>query len=40
MIVYGFPSKIHALQFEWAWQKPLQSRHVKPLEKMNLIKQD
>lgn len=29
MIVYGFPTKSHALQFEWAWQKPLQSRHTK-----------
>ncbi|CAO3677183.1 unnamed protein product [Rhizopus stolonifer] len=29
MIIYGFPTKAHALQFEWAWQKPLQSRHTK-----------
>lgn len=29
MIVHGFPSKLTALQFEWHWQKPEQSRHLK-----------
>jgi len=28
MFVCGFPSKISALQFEWAWQNPKKSRHV------------
>lgn len=27
--VYGFPSKLLALQFEWAWQSPWLSRHLR-----------
>ncbi|KAM0750906.1 hypothetical protein T439DRAFT_348142 [Meredithblackwellia eburnea MCA 4105] len=31
MIVWGFPTKLQALQFEWAWQNPHKSRHLHSL---------
>ena len=30
LFVHGFPSKFSALQFEWAWQNPEKSTHLKP----------
>eukprot|EP00735_Rhodelphis_limneticus_P004783 TRINITY_DN16424_c0_g1::TRINITY_DN16424_c0_g1_i1::g.29516::m.29516 TRINITY_DN16424_c0_g1::TRINITY_DN16424_c0_g1_i1::g.29516 ORF type:complete len:362 (+),score=-1.28,sp/A7STV9/SLX1_NEMVE/45.03/2e-31,GIY-YIG/PF01541.19/2.7e-09,zf-HC5HC2H_2/PF13832.1/6.5e+03,zf-HC5HC2H_2/PF13832.1/0.00086,zf-HC5HC2H/PF13771.1/0.0058 TRINITY_DN16424_c0_g1_i1:45-1088(+) len=29
VVVFGFPTKQAALQFEWAWQHPTSSRHLK-----------
>ncbi|TFK53002.1 hypothetical protein OE88DRAFT_1330337 [Heliocybe sulcata] len=37
MIVYGFPSKLAALQFEWAWGHPKKSRHLKNKDGKKLV---
>lgn len=38
LLVYGFPSKVAALQFEWAWQNPHLSRQVSMEVKLSLRK--
>ncbi|KAJ6497838.1 hypothetical protein C8R45DRAFT_984418 [Mycena sanguinolenta] len=38
MIVYGFPSKLAALQFEWAWQHAHISRHLRDADGKALLR--
>ncbi|KAF0700712.1 Aste57867_8766 [Aphanomyces stellatus] len=38
LVVYGFPTKELALQFEWVWQHPYKSRFTKPT--MGVLKTD
>lgn len=37
-LVTGFPSKIAALQFEWAWQNPNLTRHISPSSRITQSK--
>ncbi|EJD51950.1 hypothetical protein AURDEDRAFT_181521 [Auricularia subglabra TFB-10046 SS5] len=37
MLIYGFPSKLAALQAEWAWQNPSRTRHFKTLRDQGIF---
>lgn len=37
MLVHGFPSRLAALQFEWAWQHPYKARALKDEDGGRLI---
>lgn len=37
MLIYGFPSKLAALQAEWAWQNPSKTRHFKTIREQGIF---